>query len=184
MIGTFLTFFGSSLYHLLLDIASLSNNVADIAFPNFIGYIFIIWGIQKLKENSSFSKAQKSSKTAFALNIIVWTYNLITESLNIPDFMLVVSLIVGLLGLVEWIYYTSTFYYIAIGLEALQTTTGLKAYSQIAKKAWIGVIIFNVVAFICTSPIPIIALVSYLISYIAQIIYWGTLVAFYRGGIK
>ena len=178
LFGVFFTLFGGSVYHLLLDITSISNNILDILFPDFIGYIFIIWGIQKFLDAIDSSRVKKSAKLAFIFSVIIWSYNLVVESINVPEFMLIISLIVSLLGLVELIYYVSTFYFIAVGLEKMHVNTSIKIYGQIAKRAWIGATICIIIAFVCTNTSPTIALILSIISTFLQIVYFVALLIY------
>lgn len=107
--------FGNMLFGAVVSLIPVSSKFLQNSFPTFVGYIFLLYGVVKLKEQSSNSQMEKTLRTALSVDVCFWTLNFIMKLFGVwyatPDILQsTVDAIVGFLGLFAWVYYILILY--------------------------------------------------------------------------
>lgn len=152
----------------LLVFLNLSFNIGDCIIgivPNFIGYIFILKGIDEFKNDNQFIYKMRN----FAIGMIIYTS--IIYALDLFTISVKLGLLGNTLKLVSTIVCYYILYNIIKGIREIESLHNIDIQGETLRSKW-DIMVFSQIASVVFVSIPIILIVLIIISLITAIMFF------------
>ncbi|MDF2838375.1 MAG: hypothetical protein K0S60_78 [Evtepia sp.] len=130
--------------------------------PDFVGYFFLIKGIDELISQSTlFAKVR-------SLSIGMGIYTSILYAMDLLGLKMHLGWLGIVLGIVSSVISLYISYIVVSGVQEMETSHGIELNGEKLRSTWNYMAIFQIAAFISVI-IPVLAIIFYIISFIAAI---------------